>query len=266
MIAPNHVPPGGEGGAGDLGRSRRVSQVSFGALLKRHRGAAGISQEELAARAGVGVRTISDLEREVTRWPYPSTVTLLAEALQVDEAQRAALESAARRPSEANAPSRPALPIPRADPGPSGYLTLLPGGDRDDAVTEYALRRREIRLLTHTGPDAAGAIGLAIQVAASHAALLPDGIVVVPLVSLDDSALAPDALAGAADLEDAAGPLRVNGPHRPLLKRRGVGLWGWYRAGRARWYRQRVRRWRSVNLLSDPRTRRVRKQGGCLPG
>src|SRR5262249_51778463 len=76
-------------------------QVSFGALLKRHRGAAGLSQEELAARAGVGVRTISDLERDVARWPYPSTVTLLAEALRLDAAQREALEEAARRPTEA---------------------------------------------------------------------------------------------------------------------------------------------------------------------
>jgi transcriptional regulator with XRE-family HTH domain len=35
----------------------------FGALLKRHRLAAGITQEGLAERAGISARAVSDLER-----------------------------------------------------------------------------------------------------------------------------------------------------------------------------------------------------------
>src|SRR5947209_2906721 len=45
---------------------------SFGALLQRHRLAAGLSQEELAERAGLSRRGISDLERRERRrrtWP-----------------------------------------------------------------------------------------------------------------------------------------------------------------------------------------------------
>src|SRR5579864_7022857 len=87
------------------------TSYSFGALLKRHRGAAGLSQEELAERAGLGVRTISDLEREVARWPYPATVALLVGALALDAAARAGLEAVARRPTAASQPDdRPQRP------------------------------------------------------------------------------------------------------------------------------------------------------------
>jgi DNA-binding XRE family transcriptional regulator len=37
--------------------------ASFGALLQQHRTVAGLSQEELAERAGLSRRGISDLER-----------------------------------------------------------------------------------------------------------------------------------------------------------------------------------------------------------
>ncbi len=53
----------------------------FGNLLRRHRIFAGMSQEELAARAGLSARAISDLERGVKRAPRRDTVQLLVEAL-----------------------------------------------------------------------------------------------------------------------------------------------------------------------------------------
>jgi DNA-binding XRE family transcriptional regulator len=39
------------------------ARSSFGELLRDHRRAAELTQEELAERAGVSVRTVSDLER-----------------------------------------------------------------------------------------------------------------------------------------------------------------------------------------------------------
>src|SRR5919202_1445341 len=69
---------------------------SFGALLKRYRVAAGLSQEALAERARLSTRGISDLERGRHRLPYRDTVVRLAEALELDVAKRAALEAAAR--------------------------------------------------------------------------------------------------------------------------------------------------------------------------
>ena len=69
---------------------------AFGEALRRHRLSAGLSQEELAERAGLSRRGISDLERGTRRAPYPATVRRLAEALSLGEAERAALHVAAR--------------------------------------------------------------------------------------------------------------------------------------------------------------------------
>src|SRR5207244_37711 len=70
---------------------------SFGALLRRYRTTAGLTQEELAAKAGLSARAITDLERAVRRFPYPDTVERLGQALHLDEAQRAELRAASRR-------------------------------------------------------------------------------------------------------------------------------------------------------------------------
>jgi transcriptional regulator with XRE-family HTH domain len=57
------------------------SSQRFGDLLRRHRLAAGLTQEELAAQAGLSVRGLSDLERGARLAPRRETVELLAEAL-----------------------------------------------------------------------------------------------------------------------------------------------------------------------------------------
>ncbi len=69
---------------------------SFGALLKRYRLAAGLTQEELAERAGLSVRAISDLERGLHRSPQKETINLLADALRLDPQNRIALQDASR--------------------------------------------------------------------------------------------------------------------------------------------------------------------------
>ncbi len=73
---------------------------TFGAWLRRYRYAAGLTQEELAARAGLGVRTISNLERGVSKAPYQDTVRRLAEALGLSDGERADLLGSARSPEE----------------------------------------------------------------------------------------------------------------------------------------------------------------------
>ncbi|HET6319371.1 MAG TPA: AAA family ATPase, partial [Chloroflexota bacterium] len=72
---------------------------SFAVLLRRHRAAARLTQEELAERAGLSVRAITDLERGVRRFPYPDTVERLARALQLDVDKREGLLRA-RRPRD----------------------------------------------------------------------------------------------------------------------------------------------------------------------
>jgi len=76
---------------------------SFGALLRRYRTTAGLTQEELAAQAGLSARAITYLERGVRRFPYPDTVERLGQALQLDEARCAELRAASRRLRDAAA-------------------------------------------------------------------------------------------------------------------------------------------------------------------
>src|SRR3981081_728305 len=68
----------------------------FGALLRRYRAAAGLSQEELAERAGLSRRGISDLERGQRRSPHPATVHRLAAGLNLDASQKATLLAGAQ--------------------------------------------------------------------------------------------------------------------------------------------------------------------------
>jgi transcriptional regulator with XRE-family HTH domain len=49
---------------------------------------AGLSQERLGSAAGVDARTISDIERSVTRYPRAETVHGIADALELTPAAR----------------------------------------------------------------------------------------------------------------------------------------------------------------------------------
>ena len=80
----------------------------FGPLLRRLRLVAGLSQEELAERSGLSARGISALETGYRATPRPETVRLLADALGLDAAARAALVAAARPELAARAERDPA--------------------------------------------------------------------------------------------------------------------------------------------------------------
>src|SRR5690348_15769795 len=69
----------------------------FAALLRRHRGARCLTQDELASRSGISAQAISMLERGARRAPRSTTVELLAQALKLEPPEREALHAAARR-------------------------------------------------------------------------------------------------------------------------------------------------------------------------
>ena len=92
----------------DLGATgRREASMTldsrFGALLKRYRQAAGLSQEALAARADLSARAISDLERGINHSPRSDTLQLLMSALSLPQQQQALLRAAAH-PVRVSAP------------------------------------------------------------------------------------------------------------------------------------------------------------------
>ncbi len=64
-----------------------ASDAAFGAVLWRFRARAGLSQEALAERAGVSARAIRTLERGRRRQPHPHTLSALAQALGLTQAE-----------------------------------------------------------------------------------------------------------------------------------------------------------------------------------
>ena len=77
-------------------RTPEAVPPAFRDLLKRYRAAVGLTQEELAERARLSVRSIADLERGARRTPRKDTVHLLAAALSLSPDDRALFEAAAR--------------------------------------------------------------------------------------------------------------------------------------------------------------------------
>jgi tetratricopeptide (TPR) repeat protein/DNA-binding XRE family transcriptional regulator len=119
--------------------------VAFAGLLRQLRIEAGLSQEELAGAAGVGVRTVSDLERGVALTARKDTARLLADALNLSGAARASFEAVARG---------------RAAPG----VSPAPGGGAAGAGGAAAASRtlpRDIGSFTGRQPELGQLVGAA---------------------------------------------------------------------------------------------------------
>jgi predicted ATPase/DNA-binding XRE family transcriptional regulator len=174
----------------------------FGPLLRRYREAAGLTQEELAARASVSARGISDLERGRRQTPRIETVRLLAEALALPPRRRALLEAAARPRAEAmlmaGTAASPQHNLPR-------QLTPLIGRERETRTAALALQQADVRLLTLTGPGGVGKTRLALQVAEDVLERFEDGVSMVLLAALRDPALVLQSIAEAIGLPLVAG-------------------------------------------------------------
>ena len=87
----------------------------FGETLRTERRRAGLTQEELAAKAGLNVRTIRKVEANVIANPRPTTVRLLADALDLRGDDRERFYAAEVPPARVVA--RPDRPVPAQLPG-----------------------------------------------------------------------------------------------------------------------------------------------------
>lgn len=161
-------------------------RTSFGAVLRRYRLAAGLSQEALAASALLSARTISDLERGIHRAPRANTIDLLASALGLTPEQRAVLLAAAH-------PDLEAPLITQTPPLQRRYLPMAPtqliGREPERSQARAALLEDRSRLLTVTGPSGVGKTRLALEVATDLMIDFTDGVVFVDLAPMREATL-----------------------------------------------------------------------------
>jgi len=136
---------------------------SFGAFLRACRHQALLSQEQLAARAGLSERTVRDLETGRVRSPRAVTVRLLADALRLAGPQRESWFVAARGVSRWRAGPGAGGPAQSPDgaPGPLPWRGCDFGGGStprrgEGSVGEVApgVGRVETAARARAGPEA----------------------------------------------------------------------------------------------------------------
>ncbi|UJW31585.1 tetratricopeptide repeat protein [Saccharothrix sp. AJ9571] len=182
-----------------------VLRESFGALLRRLRERAFLTQEQLAQRAGVSAKAISALEREERRHPYPHTVLALADALGLSDDERACLEACVprrvRRSTKSSAPERgghapgkPARIVPGQLPSPvrdfTGRVAELTALDAvfdsmDEPGSATAPAGRAVVISAISGTAGVGKTTLAVMWAHHVRAKFPDGQLYVNLRGYD---------------------------------------------------------------------------------
>ncbi len=143
-----------------------MSDARLSDFVRRRRLDAGLTQADLADRAGLSVETVSALERGLRSRLYPSTARFIGHALGLDQAAQSRLaELSASHRAPDSTPARPTTSAPAAEPAaPRIPLTSLVGRDADVESVRNLLERGT-RLLTLTGPGGVGKSRLAVEVA-----------------------------------------------------------------------------------------------------
>ena len=158
--------------------------TSFAILLRRHRLARSLTQEQLAERAQITAKAVGALERGERRRPYPHTVRSLARALALGDGERAELENAVPfrvAPRGEVTPPRSAANQDRdltTPPGP------VPGREDEVELVSDLLRAGERRLITLVGTGGVGKATLALVAAAATRSEFPGGVVMVELAGV----------------------------------------------------------------------------------
>jgi tetratricopeptide (TPR) repeat protein/transcriptional regulator with XRE-family HTH domain len=182
--------------------------VSFGDVLRSLRTAAGLTQEELAEAAGISYRSISDLERGVSRSARRDTARLLAGALGLSGDDRARFEAAARwRPLAAG------TMVPGPLPGGIAATRALPrdiasftGREPEiDSILAAVTGGVVVDICAIDGMAGVGKTALAVHAAHRLASGFPDGQVFLQLHGHTPGHQPVDPLDALASLLQASG-------------------------------------------------------------
>lgn len=163
--------------------------LMFGGLLREHRFAAGFTQEQLAERSGLSVRSIRNLERGLVGRPHRESIMLLATALGLSPMARAELAREGHQRPEQQLSAIPGaesvLPrqLPPAVPhftGRSAALKTL-----TDLIADNGAPGQTVVISAIDGTAGVGKTALAVHWAQHVADQFPDGQLYVNLRGFD---------------------------------------------------------------------------------
>jgi non-specific serine/threonine protein kinase len=174
----------------------------FGDTLRRHRLARRLTQAELAEKASLSERAISDLERGLKR-PQRATVQLLIEAFGMTPDVAEEFERAARPRAEVARSGAAKHNLPAA-------ATTFVGrtGEIERLLHVLELEPSDVRskrLVTLVGTGGMGKTRLAIEAARLLVDRYADGIRFVELAAVRDPSLLPQAVAAAVPVREQPG-------------------------------------------------------------
>ena len=182
-----------------------LEDAAFGALLRTHRLAAGLTQETLAERALISIDTVSALERGFRQAPHRDTIRLLASALALGPQDRARLAAAAARPRAPKTLSAPGGESGSTAERPNNLplsLTRLVGRERE--LEEIVSLAGEHRLVTLTGAGGIGKTSTVLQVGGMLLDRLPGGVWLIELAPLRDGSFIVPTIARVLGMLDAS--------------------------------------------------------------
>ncbi len=182
--------------------------LSFAGLVRQLRAEAGLTQEELAQAAGLPVRTLSDLERGISRTAHKDTAGLLAGALGLPGPVADLFAAAARGRVQAAEVLAAREGAPALQNNLPAQLSAFIGRGRE--LAEVRALVESSRLVTLTGAGGCGKTRLGLRVAAGLLDGSGDGVWLVELAAVTE----PDGVAPAI-----SGALRLAAqPGRPVLE------------------------------------------------